>query len=172
MRLNGLSNEQDEIAIPYGVVMSQDCDVDRDFQSRTRERSLLKQGLPEAELIPKLEPLHDKLLPTILICPAYIADSFFAGEHISGWHIKGKTVGEIDKIKKNDQMNRFHYLPKNPDLGVNDMVIDFKHFFTVPVDILYFQRKEGYVATVNELFREDLSQRFANYLSRFGLPEL
>lgn len=172
MRIDGLSNEQDEISIPYGVVMSQDCDVDVDFLSRTKEQDVYKQGLTEDEIKERLQPLHDKFLPTILICPAYLADSFFAGEHIDGWYIKPKNTGQVKKIKANNEMNRYHYLPKNTDLGINDMVIDFKHFFTVPVDILYKQRKEGYVATVSELFREDLSQRFANYLSRFGLPEI
>jgi hypothetical protein len=31
---------------------------------------------------------------------------------------------------------------------------------------------EHYLATFNKLFRESLSQRFSNYLSRIGLPEL
>lgn len=57
------------------------------------------------------------------------------------------------------------------ELGVPEFVIDFKHFFTVPVDVVYKQRKTIYIATIGELYREELSQRFANFLSRIGLPD-
>jgi hypothetical protein len=32
-------------------------------------------------------------------------------------------------------------------------------------------KEKHYICTVSELFREKISQRFANYLSRIGLPE-
>jgi len=33
-------------------------------------------------------------------------------------------------------------------------------------------RSKNFVCRVSELFREDLSQRFAAYLARIGLPDL
>lgn len=169
MRLNGLSDEEDKIQIPYAVVMSQDCDVDLDYKKRNEEKELLKTFNFD-EHSDKFRPVHDKFLPTILVCPAYGADDFFAGNHIKGWYMKSNGVKEVEKIKNNNEMNRYHYLPQDTSMGVTDLVIDFKHFFTIPTDIAYKQRKESYLVSISELFREGLSQRFANYLSRFGLP--
>lgn len=151
----GLFGEnKNEIALKYAVVMSQECDIDLDFKARQNKKN------------------NDKYLPTILVCPAYQAQEFFNGTHIKGWVMTPKTGGEPDKIKKNDQLSRYHYLEGNDDLSVPELVIDFKHFFTIPRSLMYRYRKTGYIATVNELFREELAQRFSFYLSRFALPEI
>lgn len=53
---------------------------------------------------------------------------------------------------------------------IPELVIDFKHYYTIPTEEMYEAYKENYLASVEPLYREDLSQRFANYLSRIGLP--
>lgn len=169
IRLNGVSDEEDMAVLPYAVVLSQDCDVDLDHKMRLKEKELLKTFNFE-EHSDRFRSIHDKFLPTILVCPAYRADDFFAGNHIKGLYMKSNNKPEADKIKNNKEMSRYHYLPQDTNMGVTDLVLDFKHFFTIPTDILYEQRKDSYLITINELFRESLSQRFANYLSRFGLP--
>ena len=54
-----------------------------------------------------------------------------------------------------------------------EYIIDFKQYFTVNVDkILQHKRnKENVQFVLGDLFKESLSQRFSNYLSRIGLPE-
>ena len=37
---------------------------------------------------------------------------------------------------------------------------------------MYEILKKHYIGSMKELYREDLSQRFAYYLSRIGLPEI
>lgn len=169
MRLTGSSDEEDKIELPYAVIMSQDCDVELDHKMRDKEKDLLKT-FTLASHPDKFRPVHDKFLPTILVCPAYLADNFLAGQHIKDrlMNVSGKT--EFEKIQKNTVLNRYHYLHQDSDNGVPELIVDFKHFFTIPIDIIYSQRKKGYLVTITELFRESLSQRFANYLSRFGLP--
>jgi hypothetical protein len=152
-------NTGDLIVLKYGVVMSQDCDINSDFRNREEKRV-------------DDETDNDKYLPTILICPAYVSGEFCAGEHILGWKMKGFNEGEFKKIIKNDQFKRFHYLSSESALSVPELIIDFKHFFTLPVEMLYKNKKKYYLATICEVFREELSQRFAAYLARFGLPEL
>lgn len=41
---------------------------------------------------------------------------------------------------------------------------------TVPRNELYKIHSDLYVLTLSELFREELSQRFTNFISRIGLP--
>lgn len=144
--------------LPFCVVMSQDCDLDLDYKARSGELSVTN---------------NDKYLPSVLVCPAYQEEKFYEGVHIDGWQMQGvPSSNDKKKIKNNDEKNRVHYLSGDTKLSVPFLIIDFKHFYTVPRDLLYSQLNGTYLVTINELFRERLSQRFANYLSRFGLPVL
>ena len=54
-----------------------------------------------------------------------------------------------------------------------ELVIDFKHYYSVPRDLFYLRKEESeYMARLNVPFRELVSQRFAYFLSSVGLPEL
>jgi hypothetical protein len=145
-----------DLFFPYAVIMSQDCDIESDYKERSKS------------------PLvsNDKFLNTILICPAYVAAQFALGTHIDGWQMEGFNEKLMNRMRKNDEYKRYHYLASDTDLQVPDLVVDFKHFYTASRDDLYRQKNSIYLASINELFREDLSHRFANFLSRIGLPEV
>lgn len=145
-----------EANLEYAVVLTQDCDLQQDFTERN---------------VKPVSANNDKHLNTILICPAYSLEDFIVGSHI-----EGKTMGkfgpkDILKLRKNDVFKRYHYLAEDLDNDIPDLVLDFKHFLTAPRDMLYSDRKTGYVASINEIYREALSQRFANFLARIGLPD-
>lgn len=144
-------SNQKNIDLSFAVVLSQECDIEQDFDARKNEGD------------------NDKFLPVILVCPAYLASPFCNGEHIAGWEMQNLNIGDL---RKNDKLKRYHYLYSDVDLSIPELVIDFKHFFTLPRNLLYDYRRVLYVATINELFREELSQRFSNYLSRIGLPQI
>jgi len=145
-------------AIPYCVVLSQDCDLDQDFASRA--------VASRAD--------DDKFLRTVLVAPAYEAESFRAGTHLEGLGQRMRAFGtkELDRVKQNS-LPRYHFLPGHPPLQLPDLVIDFKHFLTIPRDVLYraVEWPSTYLATIEILFREHLSSRFAQFVSRIGLPE-
>lgn len=145
--------EKTVMQLPYAVVLSQDCDLQQDFSSSGQSN-------------------QDKSLLSVLICPAYILEHFALGTHIGSWDMRKFNSSDIDKLKGNDSYKRYHYLCGDAMLSVPDLIIDFKHFFTVPREYMYSIKNGLYVASLSELFREELSQRFANYLSRIGLPEL
>ena len=139
----------------YGIVVSQDCDLLSDYRERKN---------PDKK--------QDKYLPTILICPVYLWEEFKLGQHFGDWSMKTYNSSEYKKLIKNDEYKRFHYLAGDENHSLPELVVDFKHFLTVPRDTLYKKHKKIYVTSLNELFREELSQRFASYLSRIGLPEI
>lgn len=146
-----------EANLEYAVVLTQDCDLQQDFDERTKR--------------PKPEK-GDKHIDTILICPAYPLEEFAKGTHIKDRQMDTFNKDQINKkVKKNDVFKRYHYLAEDLDNGVPELVLDFKHFITAPRKFLYSQRKLNYVASINEIYREDLSLRFANFLSRIGLPD-
>lgn len=143
--------------LPYLVVMSQDCDLEQDHKNRSNLSS----------------DTNDKFLQSILICPAYLEENFRAGTHLEDVGLKMQKINSdnLRRIKRN-QNYRYHYLPANRSLQVPDLFIDFKHYFTGPRDLIYDKyREKHYLATLEILFRENLSYRFAHYLSRIALPE-
>jgi hypothetical protein len=156
----GDSPKSKDFTIPYVVILTQDCDLDEDFINRTSDEE-------------KYRIKQDKYLQSILVCPMYLAEKLRRGTHLEDLELSMEKFdhGRWDIIIKN-QNARYHYLKGEQDLQIPNCVIDFKHYYTILRDILYYDVKSHYIATVNELFRESLSQRFGYYLSRIGLPIL
>jgi hypothetical protein len=68
-----------------------------------------------------------------------------------------------------NEIPRYHYL----NFSENDMpelIVDFKHFFTINRDLLY-KNIDSKLCSLDDLFKEKLSQRFSQFISRIGLPE-
>ena len=145
----------EEKKLPYIVVLTQDCDLEQDFIKRN-----------------KIAEKHDKYMESILVCPAYQAESFREGTHLEKFDLTMERWNseKYAQIKK-QQNDRFHFLGGYQPFQVPDLVIDFKHYYTIPRDIAYFLMKNNhYLASLRQLFREDLSHRFSFFLSRIGLP--
>lgn len=154
---NGKEFEIAEIEYNYAVVLTQECDLEQDF--RNKEQNGDKQ---------------DKCLPSILLAPAYLAEQLREGTHLSDL---GLVMEHIDskrwRILIRDNNKRYHFLEKDLEHQVPDLVVDFKHYFTLSRDFFYSKMVNDiqYVASIDVLYREHLSHRFAYYLSRIGLPE-
>ncbi|MDO9517864.1 MAG: hypothetical protein Q7J10_07440, partial [Methanosarcinaceae archaeon] len=135
----------------------QDCDLENDFENRS-------ESTPEK---------HDKFLRTVLICPAYVAIDLRKGIHLEDLNLKMETFNSArwNSIMKQNNA-RYHFLEQDQELQVPELVIDFKHYYALPRDALFNMYDDNYLVTINHLFREFLSQRFSNYLSRIGLPKL
>ncbi len=152
--------EASKIRFPLIIVLSQECDLRYDFKFRSAKSETKTQ---------------DKLLLSVLVAPLYNVEHVYAGEQLSELNIimepinRNKTPGE--DLRKNLRP-RYHYLEFPADIPIVSSVIDFKHYFSVNVDYLRELKKENFVCKVSELYREDISHRFASFLSRIGLPEL
>lgn len=150
-----VGNELETVVMtfPYALVLTQDCDLESDFDNR-------------ADTARKD---NDKYLQSILICPAYLAESLKQGKHLEELELKmASWSSDLWKPILRNHNERFHFLPSDSEFSIPDLILDFKHFYTVPRDDLYAKHK--YKASVAPLFREHISQRFSNYLSRIGLP--
>ncbi len=84
---------------------------------------------------------------------------------------KGRETKTKWKDIVNNNNPRYHYLEKFNDYSKN-YIIDFKIFYTIPYEYISSKFEECYYMSLNELFREDLSNRFFNYHSRIGLPPI
>ena len=145
------------ISFPYVIVLTQECDLEEDF--RLRSTNSEKDKL-------------DKLLLSVLVVPLYNAEHLKDGKHLSELDINGEYINSDrwGPVKRN-LMPRYHYLEFPENTRLVPLVLDFKHYFSVNLEYLKRVREEHYITTVAELFRERISQRFANYLSRIGLPD-
>ena len=142
------------IKIPYAVVVSQECDLFWDFKNRNN---------PEKKD-------EDKFIQTILVCPAFLEEDFKTGQYLTALGLRMQTwnTGNIEKIQKNN-LSRYHFIEAKTGDPVPSLYIDFKHYYTLNNT---FDKYQGnYRASLEVLYREQLSQRFAFYLSRIGLPE-
>jgi hypothetical protein len=146
--------EVSKIVFPLVIVLTQDCDLEQDSNNRGKET----QGT--------------KLL-SVLVVPLYNAEHVFQGEHLVDIGVKMAPISKGRTPGRNLMQNespRYHYIDFPGDVPLVASVADFKHYFSVHVSSLEKIRKTNFVCRLSDLFKEDLSQRFAGYLARIGLP--
>jgi hypothetical protein len=147
------------ITFPNVVVLTQDCDLQQDYGVRWSRTERPKN--------------HDKKLFSALVAPLYNYDHFLLGEHLSDL---GMSMQKVDsKTNKqnlhNNMLPRYHYLGFGKSAPIVPSVVDFKHYFSVNIEHMKRDIRTKFVCRLAPLHREDLSQRFAAFLSRIGLPD-
>ncbi len=151
--------EVSRIVFPLVIVLTQDCDLEQDYKNHREIEKKIK----------------DKMLISVLVAPLYNAEHVYQGEHLSELNIsmeginKKKTPGNY--LRSNDRP-RYHYLEFPQTIQLVHSVIDFKHYFSTNANYLTQLKESNYVCTLSALYREDISQRFASFLSRIGLPDI
>ena len=143
-----------EVNLKYAIVINQECDLEHDFNAHNEQSAN-----------------QDKYLPNVLILPAYLEPEFKSGKH-RGESIVAETYNsERFKIIKQNNNARFHFINKFEDLQIPDLIIDFKHLYTINRDFIYNNINRNYLASICEIYREGISHRYSHYLSRIGLPD-
>ena len=149
------------INMEYGVILSQDCDLNQDYNSRKEitDVSNDKDNLS----------LNNKMIPSILICPAYLAEQLRKGTHLKSLNqpmvkISNSKKTPWKKIMQNETPH-YHFLNKSDEFEIPELVLDFKRYYSVSREYLYSIYPEKYLISLNELYREDLTNRFHHYHS-------
>ena len=149
-----------KITFPLVIVLTQECDLTWDYESRINSSGN-----------------QDKYLFSAIVAPLYNYEQFIEGEHLSELNqkmakISRKPTKTDNKNLRQNETPRYHYIEFPDEVPIVNSIIDFKHYFTVNIGVLQEYKKSNYICTVGDLFRERISQRFANYLSRIGLPDM
>lgn len=150
-QVNGSKVLLNKIQFPYVVCLNQECDLENDFHC---------------------SPNKDNKLLHIAIAPAFNFEEFLGGKHWGGIFDISTTSKRKDtktKLIIDNEIPRFHYL-NFAETDMPELVVDFKHFFTINRDQFYSQITSR-LCSLEDLFKEKLSQRFSQFLSRIGLPE-
>jgi hypothetical protein len=152
--------ENDVIEHELAIILTQDCDLEHDFQRR--EGVVASGGA--------IDRLDDKLLPCVLLC------------EVAAWKTiddairsQGSTIRE--RFRKN-LLERYQYLrdvASGEDatrVGLGAMGVDFKRYFAIPTAELYAQLNTGCVrrCRLGAQYLEHFSNRFSYHFSRVALP--
>jgi hypothetical protein len=151
--------EISKIVFPFITVLTQDCDLEQDSKIRCQKISAQTQ---------------DKLILSVLVSPLYNVEQVYIGEHLAQLGIKMQMINRKNtpgKYLRINEIPRYHYIEFPEGVAISPSVIDFKHYFSVNVEYLR-RKKSDLVYQVSPLYREDISHRFASFLSRIGLPEV
>ena len=147
-----------QIQYPYAIVLSQDCDLEQYTNSRRKLDGAKK---------------NNQFLPNIILTPAFPSELLREGTHLKNmFNIVQDRISSapFSRVQSN-QDERYHSLPQCIDLQIPALIADFKLYFTLSYDVLELKCRDKYHAGINPIYREHLSQRFANYLNRIGLPK-
>ncbi len=152
-----------EFEFPLAVIISQACDAISMEQIITEQK-----GKPA------------KFMPSILLCPIYDRTVAKNGDHLIDAFSKLDLVlvkediyhSDDYKVAQRDWHYRLHALEVVIDgKGViNNAIIDFKHYFTVPMSYLV-KHKEDRLFHLDDLYAEQLSLKFATFISRVAIPD-
>jgi hypothetical protein len=139
---------------PYVIVSSQDCDLLRHYEDASAHR--------------------ETSINTILL---YEVHPFQSLASLLGNTSYGSN--EKKRVKKNND-ERFQYLSEVPrdfdamGIGIPEMVIDFRKFFSIsPAELERQCSPQGEAkrrCRLEDVYREHLQTRMAFYLQRVGLP--
>lgn len=151
-----------EYEFPLAIIISQACDV-----IAMEELILNKAGKPA------------KFMPSILMCPIYERNISKSGEHIKNAFdqlslgFKSESTYQRDdyKVAQRDWHYRIHALTveANENIVIDNAVIDFKHYFTVPITYL-IAHKNDRILHLDDLFAEQITLKFSTYLARVAIP--
>ncbi len=153
-----------EYTFPMAIIISQACDVDA-----------------MSKMIKDSSGKGTKFMPSLLMCPIYDKDEAknlsHLGSALKELSIRGAKDDHLFNSKENividqDWHYRFHALTvadKNGNIILDNAVIDFKHYFTVPPTYLFNNRKNR-LFHLDSLFAEQITLKFATFLSRVAIP--
>jgi len=116
---------------------------------------------------------QERTLPTILVVPAYNAETMLSGEYLPRFIRRAIQAKEIEKWARNDTP-RWHFLQRRQEYQIPELVLDFRVYYCIDSDAFYENYASSdhhYLGTLDKLYRENVSDRFAFYLARIGLPE-
>lgn len=168
VRYNYIDSEDDEgvniieFEFPMAIIISQACDV-----IAMEDVVNNKSGKPA------------KFMPSILMCPIYDKSASKSGDHIKdafsllSLNIVEEPIYFKDDLKTADKdwHYRFHSLTieTGTEKVLENAIVDFKHYFTVPISYLIFHKKDR-LLHLDDLFAEQITLKFSTYLARVAIP--
>ena len=156
-----------EFTFPMAIIVSQACDV-----------------ISMSQMVESGGGKTTKFMPSILMCPIYNKEIAKRTEHVRE-AFDALKIQKMDsssdnlfssneyKVAEKDWHYRYHpiYIRINKKIVLENAVIDFKHYFTVPASYLVKQRKDR-LFRIDDIYAEQITLKYATYLSRVAIPDI
>ena len=114
--------------------------------------------------------LVNEKLSIVLVCP-YIPLETFVEELVAQGQNKKTQSKTIDNLRKG-LLPGYHLLNKDSTLDLNYLVVDFRNVYGVHFNALKgIVKRQPLRVRLQPPYREHLSQAFARYFMRVGLPQ-
>ena len=117
--------------------------------------------------------LENDKVENVLVCPYYTFRQFIKDTLRTEEQASKKAITKYaDDLRKGNQPN-YHLLNQDAELGIADyLVVDFRNVFAVHIDFLrtHAETLENRIRLLPP-YREHLSQAFARFFMRVGLPQ-
>lgn len=114
--------------------------------------------------------LENDKVEIVLVCPYLTFEEFIETQDI-GWQSKNGRKKIFDNMRQGAQPS-YHLLNKEEEIGINDyLVVDFRNVYGVHVQFLreYVKNLKNRIRILPP-YKEHLSQSFARFFMRVGLP--
>lgn len=143
----------------FAIIVSQDCDLEQDFNYRYGDK-----GNDRNEL------------PSLLLCQAEDVEEFMKSEKYRSLFVSKTFKGNF----KNNNEFRYHFIQEIPaelsavDRRLPELGIDFKRYFSMPTAEVYHRINLDHTQRCSVLespYRDQFSQRFYYFNNRIALPE-
>ncbi len=144
---------------PFAIIVSQDCDLEQDYNFRYSNKGNQRNELP-----------------SVLLCQAEDIEEFMKSDVYRSLFTSRTFTGNF----KNNNEFRYHFIQEVPaelcaiDQRVPELGIDFKRYFSMPTAEVYHRIRLDHTRRMSVLespYRDHFSQRFHNFNSRVALPE-
>lgn len=134
--------------------------------AREGEQPAIQIGLKTHTLIVLTQAcdIETDKVESIVLCPVWPL------EYMAEEQPQLSTPGGKDQVRKG-HFHYLHLLNKDEDLGFGHLVVDFRELYSLPTDFLRLVAERcGDRPRLLPPYREHLSQSFARYFMRVGLP--
>lgn len=113
--------------------------------------------------------LENGKIDYVLVCPFYtetIYRELLAAENITSVKRQNSYIKEISK----GHVHKYHLLNKQENILDELLIVDFSNVFGIQIDTLKEFVKKGSRIRLLPPYKEHISQAFARYFMRVGLP--
>lgn len=150
-------------SIPHhlAVILSADCDLEQDFNTR-----FLRKSLADGSQSTSVDESDHHLFPYIAVC------DLFPPSHVRG-RFNHKELWK--RVVQNQDERYHHFVDQGCNIqSLSDVYIDFKKAFALPIMAVYrsiIDKQVQRVALVPEIYLHDLMHRYYSFLSRIAVPD-
>ena len=135
-----------------------------DYDVQTPQTVNVKHAIGRVVVLTQTCDLANQKATQVVVAVVLNADDVVASSQLKGADVRGPV--------RAGRVFGWYFLPRSEELGLREMIVDFRQLHTIRLDLLRALCAAGHrPARIEPLYREHLSKHFADSYSRIGLPE-